>query len=36
VFRDGPKKSVLTSENLSELYRMKIRLDEENGFYHTR
>jgi iron complex transport system ATP-binding protein len=36
VFKDGPKKEILTAENLSELYRMKVRLDEENGFYHVR
>jgi iron complex transport system ATP-binding protein len=36
VFRDGPKKDVLTAANLSELYRMKIRLDEEDGYYHVR
>jgi iron complex transport system ATP-binding protein len=36
VFRDGPKRQVLTEGNLSELYRMKIRLEEENGFYHLR
>jgi iron complex transport system ATP-binding protein len=36
VFRDGPKKQVLTEGNLSELYRMKIRVEEENGFYHLR
>lgn len=36
VFKDGRKKDILTAENLSELYRMKVRLDEENGFYHVR
>ena len=36
VFKDGPKKDVLTAGNLSELYRMKVRLDEENGYYHVR
>ena len=36
VFKDGPRDQVLTSENLSELYRMKIRLEEENGIYHVR
>lgn len=36
VHRDGPKKEVLTSENLSELYRMKVRLEQENGYYHVR
>jgi iron complex transport system ATP-binding protein len=36
VFKDGPKKDVLTAENLSELYRMTVRLDEENGYYHVR
>jgi len=36
VFKDGRKKDILTAANLSELYRMKIRLDEENGYYHLR
>ena len=36
VFKDGPRDEVLTSENLSELYRMKVRLEEENGIYHVR
>jgi iron complex transport system ATP-binding protein len=36
VFKDGPKEKVLTAANLSELYRMKVRLDEEGGFYHVR
>lgn len=36
VFKDGAKKDVLTSANLSELYRMPLRLDEENGYYHVR
>jgi iron complex transport system ATP-binding protein len=36
VFKDGPRDEVLTSENLSELYRMNIRLEEENGLYHVR
>ena len=36
VFRDGPKADVLTAENLSELYRMKVRLEEEGGYYHVR
>ncbi|MBI3855520.1 MAG: ATP-binding cassette domain-containing protein [Planctomycetes bacterium] len=36
VHRDGPKKDVLTADNLSELYRMKIRLEEEKGYYHLR
>ncbi|HVR85377.1 MAG TPA: ATP-binding cassette domain-containing protein [Planctomycetota bacterium] len=36
VFRDGPKNKVLTADNLSELYRMKVRLEEENGIYHVR
>jgi iron complex transport system ATP-binding protein len=36
VFKDGPKDQVLTAENLSELYRMKVRLEKENGFYHVR
>jgi iron complex transport system ATP-binding protein len=36
VFRDGPKNRVLTADNLSELYRMKIRLEEEDGIYHVR
>lgn len=36
VFKDGTKKDVLTAENLSELYRMKIRLDLDGGYYHLR
>lgn len=36
VFKDGPKKAVLTAANLSELYRMKVRLDEEDGYYRVR
>jgi iron complex transport system ATP-binding protein len=36
VFKDGPKERVLTAENLSELYRMKVRLEEEDGYYHVR
>lgn len=36
VFRDGPKGEVLTAENLSELYRMTLRLELENGYYHVR
>lgn len=36
VFKDGPKKDVLTGENLSELYRMPVRLDVEDGHYHVR
>ena len=33
---DGPKKEVLTSENLSALYRMPVRLERQDGFYHVR
>ena len=36
VYRDGAKQDVLTSANFSELYRMKVRLDEEDGYYHVR
>jgi len=36
VFRDGPKKEVLTRENLSELYRMPVRVDLDEGTYHVR
>jgi iron complex transport system ATP-binding protein len=36
VFKDGPKREVLTAVNLSELYRMPVRLDEERGYYHVR
>ncbi len=36
VFKDGPKDQVLTAGNLSELYRMKVRLDVEDGIYHVR
>ncbi len=36
VFKDGPKREVLTAGHLSELYRMPVRLEEEGGFYHVR
>ena len=36
VFKDGPKKAILTAANLSELYRMPVRLDLEDGYYHVR
>lgn len=36
VFRDGPKQDVLTQENLSELYRMPVRVDVHDGTYHVR
>jgi iron complex transport system ATP-binding protein len=36
VFKDGPKKDVLNAENLSELYRMKVRVEQEGGYYHVR
>lgn len=36
VFKDGPKRKVLTSENLSNLYGIKIRLEESGGYYHLR
>jgi iron complex transport system ATP-binding protein len=36
VFKDGRKKDVLTAGNLSELYRMKVRVDEDGGYYHVR
>ena len=36
VFKDGPKRDVLTAANLSELYGMKVRLEEEGGYYHVR
>ena len=36
VFRDGPKEEVLTAANLSDLYRMPVRVDEEHGYYHVR
>ncbi len=36
VFKDGPKKSVLTEANLSALYRMPVRLDVEGGLFHVR
>jgi iron complex transport system ATP-binding protein len=36
VFKDGAKKDVLTAANLSALYRMPVRVDEENGYYHVR
>lgn len=36
VFKDGPKKDVLNAENLSELYRMKVRVGQECGYYYVR
>ena len=36
VFRDGPKEKVLTADHLSALYRMKVRLEKENGTYYVR
>jgi iron complex transport system ATP-binding protein len=36
VYRDGRKEDVLTAANLSDLYRMKVRLSEENGCYRIR
>jgi iron complex transport system ATP-binding protein len=36
VFKDGPKDEVLTADHLSELYRMKVRLEEDGGYYHVR
>ncbi|HLY10215.1 MAG TPA: ATP-binding cassette domain-containing protein [Planctomycetota bacterium] len=36
VFKDGPKEKVLTAGNLSDLYRMKVRLEEGDGCYHVR
>ena len=36
VFRDGPKDQVLTSATLSELYRLPLRLEREDGYYHVR
>ena len=36
VFRDGPKKDVLTEANLSSLYGLPVRLDVDDGTYHVR
>jgi iron complex transport system ATP-binding protein len=36
VFRDGPKDEVLSSANLSELYRLPLRVDRDDGYYHVR
>jgi iron complex transport system ATP-binding protein len=36
VFRDGPKREVLSSATLSALYRMPVRLDEAGGVYRVR
>ncbi|HXX95244.1 MAG TPA: ATP-binding cassette domain-containing protein [Planctomycetota bacterium] len=36
VFKDGPKETVLSTPNLSELYRMPVRLEREDGIYHVR
>jgi iron complex transport system ATP-binding protein len=36
VFRDGPKEEVLNSANLSELYRLPLRVERDDGYYHVR
>jgi iron complex transport system ATP-binding protein len=36
VYKDGAKKDVLTAANFTDLYRMKLRLEEEGGYYHVR
>ena len=36
LFRDGPKKDVLTEANLSALYGMPVRVDVADGTYHVR
>jgi iron complex transport system ATP-binding protein len=36
VFRDGPKEEVLSSANLSELYRLPLRVERDDGYYHVR
>jgi iron complex transport system ATP-binding protein len=36
VFRDGPKKEILTRDTLSELYRMRVRVELEGENYHVR
>jgi iron complex transport system ATP-binding protein len=36
VFRDGPKKEILTPDVLSELYRMPVRVELDNHTYHVR
>jgi iron complex transport system ATP-binding protein len=36
VFKDGPKEEVLSSAGLSELYRMPLRLERDNGYYRVR
>jgi iron complex transport system ATP-binding protein len=35
VFRDGPKKEVLTPENLTRLYRLPLQLEERGGAYRV-
>lgn len=36
VFRDGPKDEVLTDKNLTDLFRMEVRLDRHDGYYTLR
>jgi iron complex transport system ATP-binding protein len=36
IFKDGPKKEMLTAENLSDLYRIPVRLAVSDGLYHIR
>jgi iron complex transport system ATP-binding protein len=34
VLADGPKEKVLTSENLSELFAVPVKLFQEDGYFH--
>lgn len=36
VFQDGATEDVLTAANFSELYRMKLRVEKDDGYYHVR
>lgn len=35
IFADGPKSSVLTDENLSELYEMPVKVFVNDGLFHA-
>lgn len=35
IYRDGPKAEVLTPAALSEMFRVNVRVEERNGFYHA-
>ncbi len=34
IFQDGPKRSILTDKNISELFSVPVRVRQEKGYYH--